>query len=111
MTILHRDFFTSYYQRSAQRLEVTTHGIGDVRLTSADTNKSYLDAGHGKFANNHGTSLSLAQLGAETNINFNTQLSAKLIFNGYYQAEESTFGITEAYLKYKSLPSSYRLAY
>jgi len=87
-------------------LEMSTHGIGDIRLTYADTNKSYLDAGHGKFANNNGTSLSLAQLGAQTNINFNTQLSAKLIFNGYYQAEDSAFGITEAYLKYKSLPSS-----
>jgi len=87
-------------------LEITTQGIVDLRISQAHTSDSYLAAGHGKFANSDGTSLSLAQLGSETTVSFNTQLSGKLILNGFYQGDNSTLGITEAYLKYKSLPNS-----
>ncbi|NQZ31203.1 MAG: hypothetical protein HRU06_07990 [Oceanospirillaceae bacterium] len=90
----------------ALALEIKTHGITDIRISHAQTSQSYLTAGYGKFTNNDGSSVSIAQLGTETDISFNSRFGAKLVLNGYFQADETALGMTEAYFKYRSLPSA-----
>ena len=87
-------------------IEINTHGITDLRIGIADTSQSHLAAGQGKFSNSDGLSLSLAQFGVETDIRFDHQFSAKIVLNGSYLAEDAALGITEAYVKYKGLPTS-----
>jgi hypothetical protein len=87
-------------------LEINTHGLTDVRLSHSKTNQSYLDAGYGKFSSNNGISASIAQLGLNTNISFNSQLSARMVLNGYSLADGINAGVSEAYIKYKTLPFS-----
>lgn len=86
--------------------EYKVHGVVDIRATSAKTIASYIDGGYGKFTSSDGENLSLAQAGLELLIEFDTGVSAHIVANGYGDENDSTLGITEAFLKYRSLPSS-----
>jgi hypothetical protein len=85
--------------------EFKTHGIIDLRLTSNDSLDSYLSGGYGKFSSNDSAALSISQAAAQFSVIWNSGLSANLVFNSYSENDQTELGITEAYFKYKSLPS------
>lgn len=91
-------------------VEVDVHGLLDFRFSSSDSIDSYLSAGMGKFGYSDGQQLSLAQLGADLSLSWDSGISSHLVVNGYLDDEDSAVGMTEAYLKYRSLPnqSGYR---
>jgi len=82
------------------------HGIVDVRASSTNTSHSYLDGGQGKFANNNGNHVSLAQAGLEISVITDSGFSGHLVANGYINGHANHGGLTELYIKYKSLPNS-----
>jgi hypothetical protein len=86
--------------------EYKLHGVLDVRATSADTTDSYVDGGYGKFTSNNGENFSLAQAGAEFIVDWDMGISAHIVANAYSDTNGTTLGITEAFLKYRSLPNS-----
>lgn len=86
--------------------EYNVHGVLDFRLTSADTIPSYIDGGYGKFSSNHGANLSVAQAGLQFNADFQSGLSARIVANGYSDETEAIFGVTEAFMTYRSIPNS-----
>ena len=85
--------------------ELKTHGLIDLRLTSNDSSKSYLSGGYGKFSSNEDAAISLAHAAAEISYTWDSGLSANLVLNSYSENNQSRLGVTEAYFKYKSLPS------
>jgi len=92
-------------------VEYQLHGIIDMRASSTDSLISYLAGGQGKFSTSDGSQLSLSQAGAQLGIHWDNGLSAHGVVNGFYtdMAEyenDSALGVTEAYLKYRSLPSA-----
>ena len=103
------------YNPVLRATEYKLHGIVDVRASMTDSlEKSYLAAGQGKFGSGDGTHLSIAQAGTEMSIHWDNGLSAHGVINAYLSSEtgyENTIGFTEAYLKYRTLPSDagYRL--
>lgn len=86
--------------------EYKVHGVLDLRATSANTLESYVDGGYGKFTSGDGDNISLAQAGIELSAEWDTGISAHIVANGYSDENDTTMGITEAYLKYRSLPNS-----
>jgi hypothetical protein len=90
----------------AQSAEYKLHGVLDIRATSASTLDSYINGGYGKFTSYDGENLSLAQAGAELLIDWDTGISAHIVANAYSDKNETILGITEAFLKYRSLPNS-----
>ena len=90
--------------------EYKIHGIVDLRASTADSLTSYTDGGHGKLSNNDGEEISLGQAGAELTIEWESGLSAHFVANAYLNKNESALGLTEGFLKYRSLPndSGYR---
>jgi hypothetical protein len=100
----------------ANAAEYTAHGVVDIRASSTSSlNKNYLAGGQGKLALSDGQKITLSQAGLEITAQWENGLSAHTIFNAFYEGsdknEDSVLGITEAYLKYKTLPnaSGYRL--
>ena len=95
---------------SANSAEYKLHGVLDVRATSADTLKSYVNGGYGKFTSHNGANVSLAQAGGEVVVTWDTGLSAHVVANAYSDENDSVVGLTEAFLKYRTLPneSGYR---
>lgn len=88
-------------------VEYKWHGVVDIRATSTDSIKSYLDGGYGKLGNSDGNSISLAQFGSELIVEWDSGISAHLVTNAYADEIESTIGITEGFFKYRSLPNSH----
>lgn len=103
---------STLYLSAAVGAELSVKGIVDVRVSSTDSITSNLHGGYGKFSSNDGIGLSLAQLGGELSAEWDSGVSAHAIGNGYVDDQESTFGITEAFVRYKTLPneSGYRFA-
>jgi len=100
----------------SQAVEFNVHGVLDIRATYVDSlNDSYLAAGQGKFGMGDGGHFSLAQAGADLSLEFENGFSAHAIVNLYPQSsndnQESVLGITEAFVKYRTLPTKngYRL--
>lgn len=90
----------------AYSVEYKVHGVLDIRATSANTFTSYLDGGYGKFSSHNGENISLAQAGAELVIDWDMGLSAHLIANSYSDENDTALGLTEAFVKYRSLPNN-----
>jgi len=102
--------------KTIEAAEYKVHGVLDIRAMNTNSlAKGYLAGGQGKFGANDGQQLSIAQAGIELSAQWENGLSAHGVFNGYFQGtsddEDSVVGLTEAYIKYKSLPNSlgYRL--
>ncbi|WDE05900.1 hypothetical protein SG34_002920 [Thalassomonas viridans] len=91
---------------SVMAVETEWHGLVDFRLGSADTIDSYVDGGMGKFGQSDGQHLALSQLGAELALSWDSGISGHLVANAYLDREKSGAGLTEAYLKYRSLPNA-----
>ena len=88
------------------------HGIVDVRASTVKSlDQSYIAGGQGKFGLSDGKQLSIAQAGIEASAQWDNGFSAHVILNSFVDNEDSAVGLTEGYLKYKSLPNSsgYRL--
>jgi len=86
--------------------EYTVNGLVDFRLS--DTNslaKSYLSAGQGKLGLNDGHDILLAQGAAQLGVNWDNNFSAHGVINAYLNNQKHTLGLTEGYLKYRSLPN------
>jgi hypothetical protein len=86
--------------------EYKLRGVVDLRITSANTLDSYTDGGYGKFSSNDGQNIALAQAGLEFIAQWDSGISAHLVGNAYLDDNDSTLGITEAFLKYRGLPNS-----
>jgi hypothetical protein len=92
----------------SEAAEYKAHGILDIRASSTDSfAKGYIAGGQGKFGLSDGQQFSIAQAGVELSAQWENGLSAHGIVNGYLDKEDSTVGVTEAYLKYRSLPNSF----
>ena len=90
----------------AYSVEYKVHGVLDIRATSANTLTSYLDGGYGKFSSHNGENISLAQAGAELVIDWDMGLSGHVIANSYSDENDTALGLTEAFVKYRSLPNN-----
>lgn len=96
----------------SEAVEYQAHGILDIRASSTNSlEKSYIAGGQGKFGLSDGQQLSIAQAGLELSADWDNGLTAHGVFNGYLDDEDSAIGLTEGFLKYKTLPNSsgYRL--
>lgn len=80
-------------------------GVVDLRVSYLDSLKSYADGGYGKFGLSDGAQLSLSQLGGEVVLAWDSGVSAHLVANAYANSDYSDGGITEGFIKYKSLPN------
>lgn len=96
----------------AYSVEHDFKGLVDIRAYSVDginNSESYIAGNYGKFGSDQGTGLSLAQLGLEYQAHWDNNISAKVVANGYLggveHGDNSAFGLTEAYLKYRGLPN------
>jgi len=101
---------------NSQAAEFSAHGIVDLRVSQiSSSDKSYLTGGQGKFALDEGLQFSVAQAGADLSVTWDNGLSAHGVVNAFLKGtgngESSVANITEAYFKYRTLPSSsgYRL--
>lgn len=103
---------TSVYSSIVTAADVKVNGIIDVRASSTDSIESYLHGGYGKFSSNDGEDLSLAQLGVALTATWESGLSGHIVANSYADSEETEFGLTEAFLRYRTLPneSGYRFS-
>ncbi|MEW5056204.1 MAG: hypothetical protein AB1Y25_01090 [Cycloclasticus sp.] len=96
-----------FYVKVLYSAEYSLHGIIDMRASRVDSaNQSYLDGDQGKFALADGQHLAVAQAGAQLAVEWDNGLSAHGVINGFYSADDSALGFTEAYLKYRGLPNS-----
>lgn len=86
--------------------EFKLHGVFDIRATNADTTKSYNNADYGKFGSNDGSNLSLAQAGAVFIVEWDSGISAHFIANAYSDESDTNLGLTEGFIKYRSVPNS-----
>ncbi len=66
---------------------------------------SFLEGDYGKFDKDFGSSFSLSQAALSLNIEMTNLVSAKLISNAYLGGPKDDVGITEGYLKFKSIPT------
>lgn len=85
--------------------ETSWKGLADVRASYSDGLQSYITGGRGKLQNSDGADLSLGQLGLVGTVDFNENWSVIGVFNGFADAEKERAGITELYLKYRSVPN------
>ncbi len=103
--------FTLLILQPLNAAEYEFHGVVDFRATNSNSlAKSYIAGGQGKFGLSDGTQFSIAQAGAQLAVTWENGLSAHGVINSYIDDEDSAFGVTEAYIKYKTLPnqSGYR---
>lgn len=85
--------------------EHSFHGLADLRYRVADTVPGYLEGGYGKFTVDDGQDPSLAHAALAYQSSFGPGFGAHAVAN-YYPDRGDSFGISEAYLSYRSLPSS-----
>jgi len=96
----------------SEAVEFQAHGVLDIRASTTDSlQKGYIAGGQGKFALSDGQQLSIAQAGLQLSAQWQNGLSAQGVLNSFVDNEDSTAGVTEAYVKYRGLPnaSGYRL--
>jgi len=86
--------------------ELSVKGVVDLRISAVDSIKSYADGGHGKFGLDNNTHVTLSQLGGEVVLAWESGISAHLVANGYVNDAYSNVGLTEGFIKYRSLPNS-----
>ena len=96
---------------TALAAEYSAHGIADFRVSYIDSvDKGYLTSGQGKLGLGDGLHFSVAQFGADLSVSWENGLSAHGVVNVYPRASEdgesTALGFTEAYLKYRSLPTN-----
>ena len=116
ITLRHFLIFCAYFPlQTAIAAEYAVHGIVDFRISQVNaSDKSYLSGGSGKFGLSDSVHFSIAQIGTDLSVSWDNGLSAHTVLNVYPKAtgdeEKTALGVTEAYFKYRSLPtmSGYR---
>ncbi|MEW6984138.1 hypothetical protein AAD001_15905 [Colwelliaceae bacterium 6471] len=98
-------FFISIFS-TAFAVDYTLHGVADIRASSLDSLTTYVDGGYGKFSIDDGQQLAIGQLGGDLTLQWDSGISAHVVANAYVNNSESVAGITEGYLKYRSLPNA-----
>jgi len=86
--------------------ESKLRAVFDIRATATDSVTSYLNSGYGKFDNDDGQHLSLAQAGVSYSYAWQSGISAHLVANAYTNQGKNKAGFTEAFLKYRGLVNS-----
>ncbi len=92
---------------TSRSVEFDISGVVDFRVTANDTIQSFRDGGYGKFDLSNNDSLSLSQAGVQFITSFDNGFSAHLIFNAYSNKDKTKAGLTEGFIKYKSLPNKH----
>ena len=94
-----------------QAVEQDVSGLVDIRYTFTDGIDSYLKGDYGKFNNDDGTELGLYHAALNYKLHWENNISLVAIGNIYADGVKDNIGFSEAYLQYKSLPSTsgYRL--
>ncbi|WP_051484553.1 hypothetical protein [Shewanella waksmanii] len=80
-------------------------GVLDVRASYTDGIDSYVDGGLGKLRYDDGSQFSIAQAGLTYQLALDNGLAAHVTANGYLDGVRDSLGITEAFVKYRGLPS------
>ncbi len=88
-------------------------GLVDLRVSTSQSENSYLKGGYGKFRYSDGSKLSLAQLAFDFKIDWENNYSFNLVTNAYGDGENDGVGIIEAHFKYLDIPNikGYRFQY
>jgi len=89
----------------ALAVEADVAGIVDLRYSVVDGIDSYVNGGAGKFRYDDGGQLSIAQAGLVGKLEWDNGLSFHAVANGYLDGVEDAIGFTEAYFKYRTVPS------
>jgi len=90
----------------SEAAEYKFHGIVDLRVSSSDSlDNGYVAGGQGKFGVSDGQQLYVAQAGMDISAQWDNGLSVHGVLNSFLDQEDSAVGITEAYVKYRSLPN------
>ncbi|GHF91867.1 hypothetical protein [Thalassotalea marina] len=87
--------------------DISVKGLVDLRVhqTKNSSDNSYLTGGYGKFRYND-SGLSIGQLALQAELEINKTWSSTLVLNAFADKGHSSIGYTEAYFKYKGLPTS-----
>lgn len=100
-------FFLLLSSSMVNSAEFKIRGVVDIRLTANDTINSYRNGGYGKFDLGENNYISLAQGGLEVITEWDNGLSSHIVANAYSNKHETKLGLTEAFLKYTSLPNKH----
>ena len=95
-----------FFVQLSEAAEYKFHGIVDLRASSADSlDNGYVAGGQGKFGVSDGQQLHVAQAGMDISAQWDNGFSVHGVLNSYLDQEDSAAGITEAYVKYRSIPN------
>ncbi|NMP30961.1 hypothetical protein HII17_05230 [Thalassotalea sp. M1531] len=89
-------------------VETSLKGILDVHAYHVNNTSdaySYLKGDYGKFRFDTGTGFALAQLGIRYELEWQNNFSATIVGNAFADRGNNEIGITEAFVRYKGLPS------
>lgn len=95
---------TSILASPALALEGSVKGIADLRLSHTEGLQSYVSGGQGKLQHSSGADLSVGQLGLAGVLDLSDELSLHGVLNGFSDSEKDRIGVTEIYLRYRTLP-------
>ncbi len=90
-------------------VEQSIKGLADLRIGYVDSDAkadTYLKGDYGKFSSNQGLSVSIAQLALQYQVNWENNISGRIVINGFSNDASTNLGLTEAFLQYKSLPTA-----
>jgi hypothetical protein len=85
-------------------IEVNYSDISNDQLAGYTKLDSYLRGDYGKFEYDSGATIALSQLSLDFEVDWDNNLSYRMITNAYSGGAKDGFGITESYLKYKGIP-------
>lgn len=96
------------YCINAYSVESSLKGIIDLRAVAVNgenNSESYLAGDYGKYRYNHGNEFALGQLGLQYKLEWQNNWSLNVVGNGFADDNDVSFGITEAYVHFKGLPT------
>ena len=79
-------------------------GVVDIRAVQSTTHESYSNGGYGRFRFSDGWSLSLSQASLKYTLT-NDSWSLHTVATSYLDDENAGLGITEAFVRYRSVPN------
>lgn len=94
---------------SSIAVEQSIKGLLDLRVGYLDSKAkldTYLSGDYGKFGNDQGIGLSIGQVAVQYQAAWENSISARIVMNGYNDDAATNAGLTEAFLQYKSIPTS-----
>ena len=92
-----------FISTTSNGIETKLKAVVDLRVNSSSTIESYLNENYGKFANSDGQSLTLSQLGIESQLFWTPKISSHIVLNVFQNDDNFVAGLTEGYFKYRSV--------